>query len=267
MTTKKNTLTGICYDIIGNDQSSDTLLFIHGAGGNMIALKALASQLMEYKCVLIDLPGHNLSEGNAALEVMDYAETLEKFIKSEKGLLGENITCIGHSMGGCISLALGLKNIPEIKQLVILNSGAKLEIDSNFMQKVKSGKIDKMYLYKAGGSYFHPRTYKFFFSSFKQMITSQKVMITDFICATSFDARDKVKEIKLPTLIVTGEKEILAIPDYSKYLNSQIEGSKLVIMEGLSHLMPIIAPEKLAAEIRSFLSTHQVALNNRSLVE
>lgn len=266
MAIKKNTSTGICFDVIGNEQSRETLLFIHGAGGNMLALKALASQLTEYKCVLVDLPGHNLSEGNAFSNVEDYANVMEKFIQSEKNI-GDNITCVGHSMGGCISLTLGLRNIPEIKKLVILNSGANLEIDSNFMQKVKNGKIDKMYLFKAGGSYFHPRTYGFFLSSFKQMITSQNVMVTDFTCATSFDARDKVKEITLPTLIMTGEKEILAIPEYSKYLNSQIKGSKLVIMKGLSHLMPIIAPEKLAVELRSFLiTTQQKASNNTSLV-
>lgn len=254
MTVRKNLSTGISFDTIGDEQSSKTLLFIHGAGGNMLALKALATQFPDYKCILVDLPGHNLSEGNIPSNVQDYAAAIEKFIKSEKTTLGENITCVGHSMGGFITLELALRKVPEIRQLIILNSGARIEVDSKFMEKVRKEKIDKFYLFKASGSYFHPRTYSFFLKSFKQMIASQRVMVKDFLCVQNFDRRSAVKGIKLPTLIMTGEKEILAVPEYSKYLHSQIEGSSLVIMKGLSHLMPIVAPEKLADNIRAFFN-------------
>jgi pimeloyl-ACP methyl ester carboxylesterase len=121
------------------------------------------------------------------------------------------------------------------------------------MQKVEKGKIDKLYLFKAGGSYFNPRTYLFFFKSFKQMITSEKVMCEDMKIATKFDRRDAVKDIKLPTFIVTGENEILATAQISEYLHSQVQGSQLLIMKGLSHLLPVIVPEKLAQKIKLVL--------------
>ncbi len=262
MTIKKDSITSISYEIIGNENSSDTLLFIHGAGGNMEALKALAMQLPEYKCVLIDLPGHNLSGGDVPKDVSGYTSAVESFIKSNSECFGNNITCIGHSMGGCISLELALKKVPEIKRLVILNSGAKINIDKKFMKKVEEeGKISKLYLFKAGGSYFHPRTYSFFLKGFKKMITSQKVMVKDFKIADGFDKRDSVNNIKLPVLIATGEKEILAMPEHSEFLHSQIKGSQLFIMEGVAHLMPIIVPEKLAEKMRPFLNSTVNVLN------
>lgn len=254
MAIKKNSLTNISYDLVGDEQSSNTLLFIHGAGGNMTALKALASQFPDHKCILVDLPGHNLSGEDVPKSINDYANIMEQFIQSEKNILGDNITCVGHSMGGFITLELALKKVPEIKRLVILNSGAYIKVDSKFMEKVKKGKINKLYLFKCSGSFLNLRTYKFFITGFKQMITSQKVMVKDFIVVSKFDRRDAVKNITLPTLIITGEKEILALPEESKYLHSQIKGSHLTIMKRVAHLMPIIIPEKLAVNIKTFLN-------------
>ncbi len=261
MTIKKDSTTGISYKIIGNEKSTETLLFIHGAGGNMEALNALAMQLPEYKCALIDLPGHNLSGTDVPKDISGYASAVESFIKSNSDSLGNNITCIGHSMGGVISLELAIQKVPYVKRLVILNSGAKLNIDKKFMKKVDAGKISKLYLFKAGGSYFNPRTYSFFLKGFKQMITSQDVMVKDFVIANTFDIRDSVSNIKIPAFIATGEKEILTLPEHSEYLHSQIEGSQLLIMEGVAHLMPIIVPEKLAEKIRPFLQSTVNVLN------
>lgn len=257
MAIHKNSLTEISYDLIGDERSNRTLLCIHGAGGNMEALRALAEQFPDYKCILMDLPGHNLSGGAEPKSVSDFVTVIEKFIQSEKKLLGGNITCIGHSMGGCISMELALRKIPEIRQLIILNSGANITLNSNFMKKVRNGKIDKIYLYKCSGSYLHPRVLMFFLKSFKQMIKSQSVMIKDFLIVENYDLRNNVKNITLPTLIITGEKEILALPEYSKYLHSQIKGSQLFIMKKVAHLMPIVVPEKLSVHIRDFLNKNK----------
>lgn len=252
MSILKNAQTNISYEAIGNTNSVETLLFIHGAGGNKKALRALALQFPEYRCILLDLPGHYMSTGNTLKNIEEYAKTIKIFIEKEKNLLGDNITCIGHSMGGFITLELALKKVPEIKRLVILNSGAYINIDSKFMEKVKKGIVDKLYLFKCSGSFFHPRTYKFFILNFSEMFKSQKVMCEDFHVVQSFDRRADVKNINLPTFIATGNDERLTLPKDSEYLHSQIKGSKLLIMKGVAHLMPLIIPEKLAVEIKKF---------------
>ena len=164
----------------------------------------------------------------------------------------DNVTCIGHSMGGMITMNLALRKIPVIKQIVILNSSAKFNLDEKFMSKIHKGILDKVYLFKSGGSYFHPRTYKFFLSNLKKL--SDEVMIKDFKLVEHFSLADKIKDISVPTLIVTGEKEILATPEDSRFTHSCIKGSELEIMPKLSHLLPIIAHEKLAERIMRFLS-------------
>ena len=258
MSILKNDQTNISYEVLGNRNSKETLLFIHGAGGNKKALRALALQFPDYRCVLIDLPGHYQSTGKPLTSVNAYAKTIQRFLQSEKDLLGDSITCVGHSMGGFITLELALQKVPEIKRLVILNSGAHIKVDSNFMKKVKHGTIDKLYLFKCSGSFFHPRTYKFFLFNFADMMKSQEVMCEDFRVVEHFDRRADVKKITLPTFIATGSDEILTLPKDSSYLNSQIKGSKLIIMKGVAHLMPLIVPEKLAVEMKNFFEENPV---------
>lgn len=258
MSILENVQTKISYEVIGNTHSGETLLFLHCAGGNKKALRALALQFQDYRCILIDLPGHYMSTGKTLKNIEEYATAIKTFIQSEKKLLGDNITCIGHSMGGFITLELALNKIPEIKRIVILNSGAYLDVDNRFMNKAKNGIIDKLYLFKCSGSFFHPRTYKFFILKFSEMFKSQKVMCEDFLVVQSFDRRADIKNITLPSLIATGKDEKLALPEDSQFLHSQIKSSKLLIMNGVAHLMPLIITEKLAAEMKKFFKEHKV---------
>lgn len=247
----KNDLTYICT---GNKNSNDTLLFIHGAGGNSESLYDLALNFKDYNCILVDLPGHGQSTKDIPDSITGYCDVIEKFIASESSWLGENITCIGHSMGGMISMALALRKIPAIKQIVILNSAAKFDLDKKFMHKIYKGIVDKVYLFRASGSFFHPRTYNFFFRNLNKL--PEKNMVKDFILVEHFDLRDQVENISIPALIVTGEKEILALPEDSRFLNSNIKNSELEIMPDLAHLLPIIAHEKLFQRIQKFIKAH-----------
>jgi pimeloyl-ACP methyl ester carboxylesterase len=263
MSVSENVQTSISYEIIGNTSSGETLLFIHGAGGNKKALRELALQFPDKRCILLDLPGHYMSKGNTLKNIEEYATEIKNFIQSEKKFLGDNITCVGHSMGGFITLELALKKVPEIKRLVILNSGAHINIDSRFMEKAKNGIVDKLFLFKCSGSFFHPRTYKFFILNFSEMFKSQKVMCDDFAVVQGFDRRGDVKNITLPTFIATGKDEKLTLPEDSEFLHSQIKGSTLLIMKGVAHLMPLIIPEKLAVEINSFLQENPIVIEQQ----
>ncbi len=251
MKLKSHPKAKLTYRCVGNKNSSHTLLFIHGAGGVSESLLDLALHFKNYNCILVDLPGHGQSTAKIPSSVTGYVDALEKFITSEKDLFKDNMTCIGHSMGGMITMNLALRKIPALKRIVILNSAAKFDLDQKFMNKIHKGILDKVYLFKSSGSYLHPRTYKFFLSSLKNL--SVPVMIKDFKLVEHFSLKDQVKDISLPTLIVTGEKEILATAEHSKFLHANIKGSELEIMPKLSHLLPIIAHEKLSERILEFL--------------
>jgi 3-oxoadipate enol-lactonase len=67
---------------------------------------------------------------------------------------------------------------------------------------------------------------------------------------------DRIREIKAPTLIIVGEKDILIPLKYSKILNEKIEGSRLVVMKDCGHVPPLEKPEKFNKIVLDFLKYH-----------
>lgn len=67
---------------------------------------------------------------------------------------------------------------------------------------------------------------------------------------------DRLSEIKVPTLIIVGEEDILIPMKYSKLLNEGIKGSRLAIIKGCGHAPPIEKPEEFNRIVLDFLSEY-----------
>ena len=65
--------------------------------------------------------------------------------------------------------------------------------------------------------------------------------------------RDRVSEIKIPTLIIVGENDKSTPIEMSQYLNREIEGSKLKIIPQSKHIVMIDKPEELNEIIEEFI--------------
>lgn len=67
------------------------------------------------------------------------------------------------------------------------------------------------------------------------------------------DARDLLPSIDVPTLIITGDKDLFTPVFTARKMNKKIAGSRLVVLEGASHYTPIEAPARIAEELLGFL--------------
>src|SRR2546425_12788598 len=66
------------------------------------------------------------------------------------------------------------------------------------------------------------------------------------------DSTPLLDEIRVPTLIIVGEKDELTTVDDAKRMASRIVGSKLVIVPNAGHISTLEQPEKVTSTIRSF---------------
>jgi 3-oxoadipate enol-lactonase len=64
-------------------------------------------------------------------------------------------------------------------------------------------------------------------------------------------------EVKTPSLIVTGEHDNACNPRLNTYIQSQLDDSELVILNGLKHSILMEAPARVAAEIRRFVKSRR----------
>lgn len=106
-------------------QGPETLLFIHGLGSYLPAWKKNIEGLRgKYRCIAIDLPGYGKSsKGPYSGSMTFFADVVAEFIRA-KGL--QNVTLVGHSMGGQISMVTALHH-PEAVAKLVLASPAGFE--------------------------------------------------------------------------------------------------------------------------------------------
>ena len=215
----------INYINYGNKEG-DTLVFLHGWGQNIEMMKMLADPFSsEFNIVIIDLPGHGLSEEPKKIYTLyDFVDCVKSLLTSLKI---ENPILIGHSFGGKLALLYASKY--KVKKLVLLASPYKKEI-KKLSLKTKMLKTAKKI----------PILNKF------EELAKKHIGSTDYKNASpimrqilvehvNLDLTEEVKKIKCPTLIIWGTAD-LAVPVEEAYeLENLIEDSGVVIYDDCTH--------------------------------
>ncbi len=116
----------IAYREAGEGEQS--LVMIHGLGSYLPVWNKLFPLLTpQFHCIAIDLPAYGQSGEAVDTVSMDFfAAQIEAFIQA-KGL--ENVSLIGHSMGGQIAMRLALRAKLPLQKLILL-APAGIEIFS-----------------------------------------------------------------------------------------------------------------------------------------
>ena len=68
------------------------------------------------------------------------------------------------------------------------------------------------------------------------------------------DLREQVSALSaVPTLIVTGDDDVIISPRHSRQLHQKIAGSTLLVVPGGGHYLQVEQPERIAGAISQFL--------------
>jgi 3-oxoadipate enol-lactonase len=70
------------------------------------------------------------------------------------------------------------------------------------------------------------------------------------------DITDRLKEIRLPTLVIVGALDPATTPAMAEVIHRAIAGSDLVVMPGVSHMLHVEAPDAFHAHVMPFLAAH-----------
>lgn len=109
---------GRIYRAIGGQ--GPTMVLLHGFGDQAGGWSQVAGPLSErWRVVAIDLAGHGLSEPSTPpLAMADLMTSVEIATKD----LGDDLTFVGNSLGGWVSLRFALEHPERVKQLLLVNS-------------------------------------------------------------------------------------------------------------------------------------------------
>lgn len=172
---------------------------------------------------------------------------------------------LGHSMGGAIGQFIAKKYTPQIDKLIILNSSYKLNQRAYFLchallTALQKG-VDLESLVELSMSSFLGTQFlanPLYCSEFKknlltypfpQSITDQQRQLD---ALKSADSSSWLKELNLPTLVISSMEDIISTPQESQFLVEQINQAQLAVIEG-GHSSPIEAYKAVNQQILSFL--------------
>jgi len=223
------------------------LIFIHGAGNTGFVWYHQTKRFPEDDA--LSLPGR--PEGQPCTSVEAYTEWVHDYIV-EHGY--ESPVLVGHSMGGAIAQTYALKYPKDVKALVLIGTGARLRVRPDFLSLIEAGIGKPPDYLKSILEPLYGHVEPWLRDQVIEKITEvgASVQANDFKCCNKFDLMDRVQQIELPMLIICGTQDDMTPVKYSKYLASKINGSKLVIIEGATHMVFMEKPDEVNKAIEDF---------------
>jgi 3-oxoadipate enol-lactonase len=255
------------YEAAG-DPALPTLMFLHGIGG---AAWAWRSQLdffaARYRTIAWDMPGYGGSAALPRVSIDALADALQDFLQkigATKPIL------VGHSIGGMIVQQLLAKS-PGIASAVALaqTSPAFGKPDGDWQKEfigARLGPLDR----GATMASLAPSLVKELVGDDPDaggMVIARDCMAAvpeatyraTMLAMIGFDLRSALKDIKVPTLVLSGSKDRNAPAPMMAKMASYIPSAKYIELEGVGHLVNLERPGAFNTALDQFLKANVAA--------
>jgi pimeloyl-ACP methyl ester carboxylesterase len=235
--------------------SGQSVLFLQGGGVSLRPYKKILEELSKkYHVIVPTLPFfYRRAIPKEIWGMEEYGDFFDKFLKF---LDIEEISVIGHSLGGGVALSLAIRN-EAIKNLIIIDSAGKACRLSE--RRFRYNFLIKRVIYNL----LH---YKKPWWVLKGINDFLKVRMLNFIewprientlrkCL--FDNITELDKIKIPTLILWGEKDELFSSEIAKVINKEITSSTLKFMRG-NHEWCFFEQKELVSLVEQWLENKKI---------
>jgi pimeloyl-ACP methyl ester carboxylesterase len=255
--------------------SGPPLVFIHGLGGAWQNwLENILEFARDHRVIALDLPGFGASEMPAEkISISGYGVFVDRFME-EVGI--EAATIVGNSMGGFIGAECAIKFPHRVERLVLV-AAAGISVESYprhepLMKALYVGESVAQWVTarvvgrsrELAGRPRGRQAIMWFVTPHAERLAPELVIEQakgagkpGFLAAldalTDYPIRDRLPEIKAPTLCVWGEKDLLVPVKDAKVFHELIPDSRLVIYEDTGHVPMLECPPRFNADLRRFL--------------
>jgi pimeloyl-ACP methyl ester carboxylesterase len=214
-----------------------------------------------FRVLKLDLPGHGENDFPAGGSLEDYADYLEAVLGRVEGRAG----VAGFSMGGYAVLALMRRRPAGVGALALVDSRAKADDEAG-----KAARDAAIAAVRSGGAgaIVEPMIEKLLSPAARQdpdlvarlerIILRQRpeTLESDLTAMRDRpDSTDLLPTLGLPTLVVTGEADVITPPTEGRAMAEAIPGARYVEIPGAGHLTPMERPGPVAAALGDFFSS------------
>ena len=257
----------LSYVAAGNP-SLPSLVFLHGIGG---AARAWHGQLdffkHRYRTIAWDMPGYGGSAPLPTVSIAALADALQDFLQQVRAM---KPILVGHSIGGMIVQQLLAKH-PRIASAIVLaqTSPAFGKPDGDWQKafiEARLGPLDRGETLAA----LAPSLVKGLVGDDPDiggMELARECMAcvpgatyhATMMSMLGFDQRNALKDIVVPTLLLSGSKDKNAPAPIMAKMAAYIRSAQYVELEGVGHLANLERPSAFNAALESFLKANAAA--------
>ena len=231
------------------------IIFVHGAGLNAKSWRFQTSFFGD--SVAVDLPGHGTSTNEAIDSVAGYADWLEQHIRN---LSPGPATLVGHSLGSLIVLETAARNPDFVDRMVLIATAARMPVHRELLAKARANDAEaaamvmKWSLRDPG--YGRPKPWlaevrSEFIGSAENGVLAQDLTA----CDNYADAVEVAASVKCPALLLLGERDAMTKPAAAQPLAAALEDTRIVMIEGAGHMLPLENATEVNEAITLFLAT------------
>jgi pimeloyl-ACP methyl ester carboxylesterase len=232
----------------GSPYLGKPFLILHGWGSNLERWIPVAQEISKkgFKVIVPDLPGFGKSDALAVpWNTNNYINWMEQFVKELN--LGD-FYLLGHSFGGALASKIAVKHAQDVKKLFLVSAACVRKRTAKKSWFKRISKIIKIFHFLPYYSFFRKAIYKFVIRK-SDYVYVEGIMKETYLNVVSEDLSFHLPFIKVPTVIIWGEKDEFTPIEDAHLINKQIKNSKLVIIPGAGHDLNRKQPEILAGDV------------------
>jgi len=249
--------SGTFYLLNKKDQKVP-LVFVHGVGLTHEIWKPQIDYFKDYTTLSYDILGHGktpLKETNISFD--DFSQQLIKLINK---LNFQKIHLVGFSIGSLVARNFATKHNDRLQSLILLGSIYKRSedqqkvVNDRFNLAKKNHTLSKQALKRWFTDKYlekNPNTYEKISSILEGNNMENFLKVYELFVLHKND--ENFKNVKVNTLIMTGENDIGSTVEMSKNLSNVIENSQLKVIKNGKHLCGIECADEVNMNIKNFI--------------
>ena len=276
--------TPINYVDVGSGDAEEPVVLVHGLGGQWQNwLENIPRLAQDRRVLALDLPGHGLTpmREDGEISITGYGRCVNAFC-DQLGL--GQIDIVGNSMGGFVTAEVAIQFPERVQRLVLVSAAGITSADAVQAPILTFGRVATAIATNTAARHRklaarpltrhsslllvarHPRllkpdlAYEGFFKG------AGKPAFDDALRAClEYDFRDRLPDVKVPTLIVWGEKDsIIPVRDADEF-ERLIEDSRKVVMKDTGHIPMAERPQTFNDLLVKFLAETGRAEENEAV--
>jgi 3-oxoadipate enol-lactonase len=256
----------IYFEVHGNQQAKETLVFLNGLSQSTIAwVLSTPAFKQDYQIVLMDFIFQGQSDKTGEWRTFD--QHARDVVSVLDHLKIEKVIIAGLSYGSLVAQHLGVNYGSRISKLILLSTFAHKTpyyeaIELSWWRALEFGgynlMLDIMLPSVLSEGYFkNPLIPIELMKQTRQEANEDKQALFKLMRATKErpDYRPELAKIKVPTLVIQGEKDLLFPVHMANEVAKAIRGCKLEIIANAGHTLNLEAIPQMSKAIKEFIIT------------